>query len=141
MQGFVDKYVYFFPFHAEIQDGHQKWQENDFWEKSLVDSVDTLRIKNFIKITLSRTVIEINVFFPFTQKFKMATKNGGKTIFEKLPVHSGDTLWVKNFVEIALSLTVSQINAFLPFTQKFKMPKMAGKQFWEKSPVDFAVTL
>ena len=30
--------------------------ENDFWEKSQVESVDTVRVKNFIKIILSRTV-------------------------------------------------------------------------------------
>ena len=40
MQGFRDKCV--FEFYAEIQDGHQKWQENDFWGKSSDDSVDTL---------------------------------------------------------------------------------------------------
>ena len=32
-----------FTFYAEIQDGRKKWQESDFWEKSLVDSTDTLR--------------------------------------------------------------------------------------------------
>ena len=39
--------------------------ENDFWGKSPVDYSDTLRIKNFIKIALSRTVSEINAFFVF----------------------------------------------------------------------------
>ena len=28
----------FFASYTEIQNGHQKWQENDFWEKSPVDS-------------------------------------------------------------------------------------------------------
>ena len=55
----------------------------DFWEKSPVDSADTLGVKHFIEITLSRTVIEINAFLPFTQKFKLAAKNGGKMIFRK----------------------------------------------------------
>ena len=54
----------------------------DFWEK-LGDSEETLQVKNFVKITLPRTVSGINVFLPFTQKFKMAAKNGGKTIFGK----------------------------------------------------------
>ena len=40
-------------------------------------------LKNFVKITLSRTISEINAFLCFTQKFKMAAKNGGKTIFGK----------------------------------------------------------
>ena len=46
-------FFFFFAFYAEIQNGHQKWQENDFWEKSSVDSADTLRIKNFVEIALS----------------------------------------------------------------------------------------
>ena len=64
-------------FHVEIQDGHQKWRESDFLEKSPVYSTDTHPVgQTFVEITLSRTISEINVF-PFTQKFKMATKNGG----------------------------------------------------------------
>ena len=38
-------------FYTEIQDGNQKWWENLFKEKSLVDSVDSLRVKNFVKIS------------------------------------------------------------------------------------------
>ena len=60
-----------------------KWQRNDFWEKSPVDSADTLRVKNFVEIAPSHTVSEINTFLHFMQKFKMATKNGGKTILGK----------------------------------------------------------
>ena len=66
MQGFIDEsglFIYlFFTFYAEIQDGRQKWQENDFCETSPVDSPDTLWVKNFVKITLSRSVSEINTF-------------------------------------------------------------------------------
>ena len=65
--------IIIFVFYAKIQDS---W-ENDFWGKSPVDSVDTLRVKNFVEITLSRSVSKINTFFlPFTQKFKMAAKSG-----------------------------------------------------------------
>ena len=64
MQGFID-------------------ESDDFGEKSPVDSADTLRVKNFVEIDLSRSVSEINTYLHFTQKFKMATKSGGKTIFEK----------------------------------------------------------
>ena len=78
---FQDKGV--FPFYAEIQDSHQKWWQTDFWEKSPVDSADTLGVKNFKEIAVSHTVSEINVFLHFTQKFKMAAKNGGKTILRK----------------------------------------------------------
>ena len=31
-----------FAFYAEIQEGRQNWRENNFWEKSQVDSADTL---------------------------------------------------------------------------------------------------
>ena len=72
-----------FVFNAEIQDGHQKWRENDFCKKLPVDSIDTLRGKNFIEIALSRYVIKINTFLRLTQKFKMVAKNGGKMIFVK----------------------------------------------------------
>ena len=41
------------------------------------------RSKIFVKTELSHTVSEINVFLCFMQKFKMATKNGRKTIFVK----------------------------------------------------------
>ena len=55
---FEDKHV--FAFYAKIQDGRQKWRENDFWEKSPVASPNTLQLKNFVKIALSRSVSEIN---------------------------------------------------------------------------------
>ena len=54
-----------------------------FCEKSPVDSADTMGVKNVIEITLLHTVSEINAFLCFTQKFKMAANNGGKTIFVK----------------------------------------------------------
>ena len=44
-------------------------------------------VKKFVKIALSCTVSEIYALLHFTQKFKMAAKNGWKTIFyEKSPV-------------------------------------------------------
>ena len=71
----------FFVFYAEIQNGRQKWRENDFCEKSLVDSADSLWVKNFIEIALSRSISEINAFLCLTQKFKMAAISGGKMVF------------------------------------------------------------
>ena len=81
-QCFREKYV--FAFYAEIQDGRKKkWQESDFCKMLPADSVDTLGVKNFVEIALYCTVSEINEFLRFTQKFKMAAKNGGKVIFAK----------------------------------------------------------
>ena len=82
-QNLVLKINAFFAFYAEIQDDHQKWWQSDFGEMSPVHSTDTLWVKHFIKIALSRTVSKINAFLHFTQKFKMAAKNGGKAIFVK----------------------------------------------------------
>ena len=82
-----------FEFYTKIQDGRQKWQENNFWKKLPVDSADTIEIKNSIKITLSHPVSEINVFLCFTQKFKMATKNSRKTIFGKRHQLTLQELW------------------------------------------------
>ena len=70
-------------FKAEIQDGHQKKRENNFGEKLPADSADTLWVKNFVEIVLSRSISEINSFLRLTQKFKMAAKSGGKTISAK----------------------------------------------------------
>ena len=78
---FRDKRV--FAFNTENQDGHQKWRENDFPEKLPVDSEDTLWVKIFIEIALSRSVSEINTFLRLTQNFNMAAKSGGKVIFAK----------------------------------------------------------
>ena len=65
----------------------------------------------------------------FTQKFKMAAKNGKKTIFEKSPVNSADTQGVKNFIEITPSHTFFKILVFLCFAQNLKM----GHQKWQEN--------
>ena len=105
----MNVYLFFSAFYAEIQDSRQKWRENNFWEKSPVDSADTLWVKK-LRRNHSISYRFRDVFLNFTQKFKMAAKNGGKMIFgKKSPVDSADTLRVKNFVEIALSRTVSEI--------------------------------
>ena len=82
-----------------------------FWKLQRVHSLDTLWVKNFDEIALSRTVKEIDrskfVFCHFWRKFKMAAIFGEGKFFWKLQrVHSLDTLWVENFDEIALSRTV-----------------------------------
>ena len=55
----------FFAFYAEIQDGRQKWRENNFWERLAEDSAYTLCVKNFAEIALSRTISEIFKIFHF----------------------------------------------------------------------------
>ena len=99
-----------FCIYAEIQDGCQKWRENDFGGKM----PDTLRIKNFVEIALFCTIVKINVFLPFTQKYKMAPQKGKNSPADcRYPVHPK-----------CPSCTVIEIHAFLRFTQKFKIGKM-----------------
>ena len=114
----------------------KKWQENYFWEKSPVDSADTLRVKNFIKIALSRTVIEMNAFYAEIQDGHQKWQEND--FWEKSPVESADTLRVKICVKIDLCHTISEIDVFLCFTQKFKMAAKNGREndFWGKLPVD-----
>ena len=94
---FLDKCT--FAFYTEIEDGHQKWQENNFWEKSPDDSASTLRAKNFAKIALSHTTSKINAFFH--------KKLQEHDFWEKSPEGSASILGVKNFSKGALSCTIS----------------------------------
>ena len=48
-------------------------------------TLDTLEVKIFTEIALSRTVSKINAFLHFIQNFKMATKTGGKNNFSRWP--------------------------------------------------------
>ena len=76
----------------------------------------TVGVKNFVEIALSGTVFKINMFLYFTQNFKVATKNGGKTIFGKQLQITLCMPWgSKNFVVISVSCTISEINAFVHF--------------------------
>ena len=85
---FRDKCIYVY--YAEIQDGCQKWQENDFWKKSPVNSGDTLAIKKFNEIALSRIVSEINAFYAEIQDGHQKWRQND--FGEKSPVDSADTL-------------------------------------------------
>ena len=59
-----------------IQDGCQKWWENAYTNKSLVESADTLCFQNIVEIALPH-VSKKNAFWRLLQKFKMLAKNGG----------------------------------------------------------------
>ena len=47
----------------------------------VVDSANTIWIKNLVEIALSHAISEINTFLRFTRKIKIAAKNSRKTIF------------------------------------------------------------
>ena len=89
------KFCPLFSFYAEIQDGQQKWRENNFGENSPVISADMLRVKNFaerspvecsytvwvknfVEIAPALSVSEINAFLHFTQKLRLAANSGQK---------------------------------------------------------------
>ena len=98
-----------------------------FWEKLPDNSASTMRVRNFIKIILPRTVSEINEFFAFyTENQYDHQKWQENNFWEKLPDDSVDTRGVKNFTETALSRIVSEIKAF-PHRNSRWPPKMTGK--------------
>ena len=74
-------FIFFCVFYEEIQDSRQKWQENNFCKKSAVDSADTLRVKNFVEIALSRPVSEINTYLCLTQKNQDGRQKWWENIF------------------------------------------------------------
>ena len=74
----------FLRFYTEIQDGHQKWWKNDFWEKLPVDSTDILRVKNFIELTISHTISQINQFFVLHRNSRLPPKMAGKRFLGKV---------------------------------------------------------
>ena len=128
---------------AEIQEGRQKWRENEFCEMSPIDSGDILRVKNFIEIALSRSVSYINGFLRLTQKFKMAPKSGRKTIFLKI----ASRLWrypvgqkFRQNCSISLRFQDKQVFVFNAEIQD-GCQKWQEKYFWEKLAVDCADTL
>ena len=53
-------------FHAEIQDGRQRWRKSDFCEKSPVHSGHPGGVENFDEIPLSRTVKEKEAILCFS---------------------------------------------------------------------------
>ena len=55
-------------FYTEIEDGRQKWRENNFYKKLPEHSADTLWVKNFVEIALSHSIYEINAFCFFSVK-------------------------------------------------------------------------
>ena len=75
-----------FAFYVEIQDGHQKWRKNDFWQKMTEDSVDILWIKIFVEMALSCTISEMNeVFFLFyTESQDDPPKMSGNNFCQKV---------------------------------------------------------
>ena len=119
-------------------------RKTSFGKKRLVDSGDTLWVKNFIEIALSYIVSEINAFLHLHRNQRWPPKKAGKRFWGKGARDHADTLWFQNFVEITLPRTVYKINAFLHFTQKFKMATKNLWQenyFWENLPVHSADNL
>ena len=82
-------------FNAEIQDDCQKWQENDFWEKSAVDSAENLRRNRSISLNFRNKRV-----FAFNAEIQDGRQKWQENNFcEKLPVDTADTLRVKYCVE------------------------------------------
>ena len=85
------------------------------------------------KIRRNRSSIsEINEFLGFTQKFKMAAKNGGNNFWGHSPVNSTDTLWVKISPKSLYLGPFPRYTRFCVLRRNSKWPqKMEGKRFLE----------
>ena len=59
-------------FYAEIQDGRQKWWENDFCAKTPIEYAGTLRVKNFVEKFLACFISKINTFYAKIQDGRLA---------------------------------------------------------------------
>ena len=129
---FRNRKIVFFSFYTEIQDGRQKGMKMIL---SSYDSVHTLWVKHFVEITLSHTISEINAFLHFAQKFKMAAKNGGKTIFGKrlqwtLLIARGSKILSKS-----LYRTPFHKHVFIFYAEiQYGHQKWWENHFWQKVP-------
>ena len=56
-----------------------------------MDSEDSLWVKNFVEIAVSRSVSELNVFSPFYTEIQDGRQQEND-FYEKSPVHFADTL-------------------------------------------------
>ena len=121
---FASQWVFFFSFYAKKgkvtsrlcrYPTRQKFCRN----RSISLRFRDKRLKNFVKITLSRSVSERNAFFAFYTEIQGGRQKWRENDFwKKSQVDSKYTLWVKNFVETALSRSVSEINVFLQILLK-----------------------
>ena len=119
---------------TDINDGHQKLQENNFWGKSPIDSADSPCVKKVAEIALSRTVLEINMLLRLMQKFKMAAKSGGKAIFEKsLQFTFQVPCMSKNLVEISHRFRDKFIHFHVLCRNSRWPPQMVGKFILRKN--------
>ena len=78
----------------------QNFLENDFSEKSPDGSAETLKVKNFIKISHR---FKDKSIWRFTEKFKMDAKKKWREndFWRKSPDNCADTFGVKNFIKIS----------------------------------------
>ena len=116
-----------FAFYAEIQDGRQKWRENDFWEKSPVDCRYPVG-QNFHRNRSSLLLFRDKRVFAFYTEIQHGRKKWRENDFSENVPDSADTVGVKNFIGIALARSVSEINVFLRFTQKFMMAAKSSRK-------------
>ena len=106
-----------------------------FEKQSQDNSTDALGVKNYVQIALSCTVSKKNAFLHFTQKFKMAAKNGRKINFRKIACSLCITLGVKKISAKSLYQTETPfLRSVLRFMQKLKMAtKNAKKMIFGKN--------
>ena len=129
--------------YAEIQDGRQKWREIDFCEKSPVHSADNLQVRNLVKISLSGTVFQINVFCVLCRNSRWPPKTGGKVVFANVPSTLCRYFVGPKFCQnCSISHRFQDKCAFALYAEiQDGCQKWRESDFCEKSPVDSAYTL
>ena len=93
-----------FPFYTEIQKDHQKWKENSAH-------------KNLVK-SLCLTIFEINTIFHFTQKFKVAAKNGEKMVCRPLYKHNSMTVKKQTRTTVAHQTLHKQVTFYILYLKR-----------------------
>ena len=110
-----------------------KWRENNFWENSPVESANTLRLKNFVKIALSCNVSEINAFFCVLRRnSRWPPQMAGKPFLEKVVSRICRFPKGQKFCRDHSILYHYRDKCVFVFYAEIGRQKMSGNDFWEK---------
>ena len=111
----------FLHFTQKFKMATKKWQQNDFWEKSPVDSADTLGVKTFNKIAVSHTVSEEMRLCVLHRNSRWSPKMAGKRFLEKTRQLTLEIPWRSKILTKSLYLAPFEIFTFFNLLLKSQM--------------------
>ena len=121
----------FFASYIEIQDGREKWRENNFWETVAGVRLNPWGPKICRHRSISHSCQDKHVF-EFYAEIQYGLQKWRENHFGQKITGDALTLHMPCGPKILLKLlylgTVSEINTFLHFTQKFKMATKHGRK-------------